>query len=215
MKEMIKMNCKEVKRFLLKDSSYFNLELPPYYTFNDLLKGIEKQINKKKRLNELCKNKPNEFEDVNYKLFYNKDGKFDWRPIELINPILYVYLVNLISEHNNWEELKELFKKFQENEKIICCSIPVESDDKDSDKKEAILNWWNRFEQSTIEKSLSFNWMAITDITNCYGSIYTHSISWAINGKKNAKENKKQDNLGNEIDKVIMAMSYGQTNGIP
>lgn len=159
--------------------------------------------------------RPNNYEDVNYKLFYNKDGKFDWRPIELINPILYVYLVNLISEHNNWEELKELFKKFQENEKIICCSIPVESDDKDSDKKEAILNWWNRFEQSTIEKSLSFNWMAITDITNCYGSIYTHSISWAINGKENAKKNKKQDNLGNEIDRVIMAMSNGQTNGIP
>ena len=190
MKKIIEMKCKEVKKFLLKDSSYFNLELSPYYIFNDLLKKIDDNIKDKKKLGDLCidKIRPNDYEDVNYKLFHNKDGKFDWRPMELINPILYVYLVNLISEHNNWEELKELFKKFQENEKIICCSIPVESDDKDSDKKEAILNWWNRFEQSTIEKSLSFNWMAITDITNCYGSIYTHSISWAINGKENAKK---------------------------
>ena len=217
MKKMIDMNNEELKRFLLKDSSYFNLELPPYYKFNGLLIYIDNKIKDKKELKDLCsgKKRPNNYEDVNYKLFYNKDGKFDWRPIELINPILYVYLVNLISEKNNWKELKKIFKKFQKNKKIICCSIPVESYDRNSDKKEGILNWWNRFEQSTIEKSLSFNCMAITDITNCYGSIYTHSIIWAINGKKNAKENKKQDNLGNEIDKVIMAMSYGQTNGIP
>ena len=28
--EMIKMSSKEVKKFLLKDNSYFNLELPLY-----------------------------------------------------------------------------------------------------------------------------------------------------------------------------------------
>lgn len=104
--EMIKMSSKEVKKFLLKDNSYFNLELPPYYTFNDLLKKIDDNIKDKKKIGDLCggKIRPNNYEDVNYKLFHNKDGKFDWRPMELINPILYVYLVNLISENNNWEE---------------------------------------------------------------------------------------------------------------
>ena len=216
MRKIIEMNCKEVKKFLLKDSSYFNLELPPYYTFNNLLNEIEKQINRTKQLNELCKDKPNECENVNYKLFYNKDGKFDWRPIELINPILYVYLVKLISEEDNWKEIKRVFKEFQKNEKIICCSIPIESYNRNLDKKETILNWWDQFEQNTISKSLIFNWMAITDITNCYGSIYTHSISWALEGKEEAKKNKQnKKTLGNQIDQIIRAMSYGQTNGIP
>ena len=58
--------------------------------------------------------------------------------------------------------------------------------------------------------------MAITDITNCYGSIYTHSISWALEGKEEAKKNKQnKKTLGNQIDQIIRAMSYGQTNGIP
>ena len=30
--------------------------------------------------------------------------------------------------------------------------------------------------------------MAATDITNCYSSIYTHSLSWAIEGKEKAKK---------------------------
>ena len=83
---------------------------------------------------------------MNYKLFHNKDGKFDWRPIELINPILYVYLVKLISEEDNWKELKRVFKEFQKNEKIICCSIPIESYNRNLDKKETILNWWDQLE---------------------------------------------------------------------
>lgn len=64
--------------------------------------------------------------------------------------------------------------------------------------------------------SLKFNCMAITDITNCYGSIYTHSIAWAIETKEIAKTNINDSSLlGNKIDKIIQDMSYGQTNGIP
>ena len=58
--------------------------------------------------------------------------------------------------------------------------------------------------------------MIETDITDCYGSIYTHSIAWAVHGRELAKE--KRDNsalLGNTIDKCIQNMRSGQTNGIP
>ena len=55
-----------------------------------------------------------------------------------------------------------------------------------------------------------------TDISDCYGSIYTHSISWALHTKEKAKTNKLDKNLiGNVIDKHLQDMSYGQTNGIP
>ena len=56
------------------------------------------------------------------------------------------------------------------------------------------------------------------DITNCYSSVYTHTISWAIHGKDTAKSNKKNKKiklLGNIIDGLIQDMSSGQTNGIP
>ena len=71
------------------------------------------------------------------------------------------------------------------------------------------------FEQKSISLALKFNCMAVTDITNCYGSIYTHSIAWAIETKNIAKTDHSDTLLGNKIDAIIQAMSYSQTNGIP
>ncbi len=38
-----------------------------------------------------------DFNNVNYKLITNKDGKYSWRPFQLIHPALYVNLVNNIT----------------------------------------------------------------------------------------------------------------------
>lgn len=58
-----------------------------------------------------------------------------------------------------------------------------------------------------------------TDIEDCYSSIYTHSIPWALHGKETIKlklqSRKKGDLFGNYIDDLIQGLSYGQTNGIP
>lgn len=57
--------------------------------------------------------------------------------------------------------------------------------------------------------------MGCTDISNCYASIYTHVIPWAIHTKDVAKQDKTNDLIGNLIDTKIRNMNYGQTNGIP
>ena len=55
-----------------------------------------------------------------------------------------------------------------------------------------------------------------TDVTNCYPSIYTHSISWAIHTKSVAKASKRTGSLvGNSLDKLISNGQHGQTIGIP
>lgn len=66
--------------------------------------------------------------------------------------------------------------------------------------------------------SLEYNCVFDTDVADCYGSIYTHSIAWAVEGKKVAKslEGKKNKKLlGNIIDASIQDAQYKQTNGIP
>lgn len=219
MRRILDMSNDDAKLFLLKNKSYFSLDLPPYFDFNNLLLSIDNKL-KGKNLRDFYKDNktipPKKCENVNYKILHNKDGKFDWRPFEIIHPALYVYLVNEICEKDNWKKINERFKLFQKNKKIVCCSIPCESSNKKMDKKDTILNWWNTFEQKSIAMSLKFNCMAKTDITNCYGSIYTHSIAWAIETKEIAKKNINDTSLlGNQIDKIIQDMSYGQTNGIP
>lgn len=103
MKKITKMKNTEAKKFLLKSSSYCNIELPKYFDFQPLLDNVLIQVGKKE-LYSLCKSKkdiPDNYSDVNYKLLNNKDGKYAWRPIEIIHPALYIELVNRICEPLN------------------------------------------------------------------------------------------------------------------
>jgi hypothetical protein len=62
---------------------------------------------------------------------------------------------------------------------------------------------------------LEFSHVLHTDVVDCYGSLYTHSISWAIHGLEEAKRNKGNNALlGNKIDMHIRSSRHGQTNGI-
>jgi hypothetical protein len=95
-------------------------------------------------------------------------------------------------------------------------SIPVVSLSRRKDKAEQISHWWQAIEQQSLKLSLDYEYMIETDITDCYGSIYTHAIVWALHGKKTGKKEKNNKSLiGNIIDWHIQNMSYGQTNGIP
>ena len=67
-----------------------------------------------------------------------------------------------------------------------------------------------------MELAVSYRYMFATDITNCYGSIYTHTVAWALMGKDEAKQKRHNSSLlGNIIDNYLQGMQYGQTNGIP
>lgn len=78
-----------------------------------------------------------------------------------------------------------------------------------------ILTWWQMIEQKSLTLSLDFKYVLHTDIADCYSSIYTHSIPWAIHTKEKAKKNRKNSLFGNTIDTHLQDMSCGQTNGIP
>jgi hypothetical protein len=51
------------------------------------------------------------------------------------------------------------------------------------------------------------------DITQCFSSIYTHSLAWAVVGKEQAKAD-RSSGFGNEFDGVMQRSNYGQTNGL-
>lgn len=187
---ILEKNNKEAKKFFMQGTKYCTIELPTYFSFDNVLKEASKRIGQKhlkevSKGGDLCsKNYPN----VNYTLFTNKDGKYSWRPLQLINPILYVLLVNEITSKDNWDKITKKFKEFYNNEKIKSFDIPKESIDiKNNDKKSTIIEWWEEIEQESIKLSLKYNCILKTDITDCYGSIYTHTIPWAIHGEKKKK----------------------------
>lgn len=52
------------------------------------------------------------------------------------------------------------------------------------------------------------------DITKCFNSIYTHSMCWAIKGKKNAKADAGCYNFENRVDKLMQKINLNETAGI-
>lgn len=214
-RSILKMSCNEAKAFLLKGESYCSLDLPLYFQFNDLLDGVAKVLHGEK-FSDLWDQKPKGFDGVNHLILNNKDGKYAWRPIELIHPALYISLVNQITETAHWLQIRERFNEFGNNNKIKCLSLPVESLTKEKNKAEQVTHWWHAVEQKSIELALDYKFVIHTDITDCYGAIYTHSIAWALHTKSKAKKKQRcQSLLGNIIDRHIQDMRHGQTNGIP
>lgn len=217
-KSVLEMDCKEAKQFFMKQESYCPLKLPEYFSFKHVLEDADKLLNKSE-INSIQKAdvKEQSVPNINCDIVINKDGKYDWRPMKIVHPIAYVDLVNTITSENNWKSINDRFATFRKNRSIKCISMPLNTENiGDSDTKEIILNWWEEFEQYSISAALEYTYCVQTDITNCYGSIYTHSISWAIDGKTNAKKSRgKEKTLGEKIDQKIRNMQFGQTNGIP
>ncbi len=200
----------EAKEFFLRESSFCNIELPKYFSFSSILEFLSTRS-----LDSIKTVSARKIEDANYTLVCNKDGKYAWRPLQIINPVIYVKIVNLVTKQDNWSFIKQRFQEFQKDPNICCTSIPIYQTLNESTKPKQILNWWSEFEQKSVQLSIEYSHVFLTDITDCYGSIYTHSIAWAIHGKEFAKEQKSDHSLlGNSIDDFIEDMRFGQTNGI-
>ena len=210
---ILDLDAKEALFFFLDSNHYYKEALPSYINFSKILSAINNFLSA--HPNILNQTHPENYESVNYIIASNKDGKYDWRPFELINPILYVQLARTITEETYWKDICNQFKDFAVNPCIECMSIPVVQNTLQTNQKAQILTWWENIEQRSIELSLDYEYLVETDITNCYGSVYTHSIAWALHTKDIAKQQRKDKLIGNIIDKYIRSMRYGQTNGIP
>jgi len=225
---ILDLPCEQAKLFFMNNTSYTDIDLPKYFSFEKLLYDVDQAIwdknlsdffatsyNQQKNKNIPCS--PKDYNDVNYKLLVNKDGLYAWRQFQLIHPAMYVAMVNYITEDENWKYICDKFTEFRQNNHIQCMSIPVIPTDTQKTQKSAqILSWLQNVEQESIKRSLEYSCLFTTDITDCYPSIYTHSLAWSLHGKPTAKANRRDPKLiGNQIDMFLQDMSFGQTNGIP
>ena len=208
------MTAKQARAFFLKPESYCRLDLPPYFDFGLLLRPVAKHLATNPLVSTKAKQRT--CEGVNHTIYSNKDGRYAWRPFQLVHPAIYVDLVNLITEPNAWAQIQSRFAEFAKDPRIRCLSLPQESPMKRKDQGAQVRHWWQGIEQASVELALDFTFVLHADITDCYASIYTHTIAWAMHEKLTAKHKRNDKQLvGNQIDKRIQDMRQGQTNGIP
>lgn len=142
-------------------------------------------------------------------LFSIYKGKNARRRMAIPNPLNYMRIVNCIVDNRN-----DIIKLFNASN----ISLTKPSSNQDDTQKRA----YNRISNTPTEtrreneKLFSNNSVCIKmDISNFFDSIYTHSVSWAIHGKADAKANQKdRSKLGNKIDDALQNLNDRQTHGI-
>lgn len=215
MSRIIDLDAADARAYLSRPECYFRSDFPSYISFDQILKDVDKVLGGQS-YTAFQKPKPMrafELSGVNYEIISTKDGRFGWRTFELIHPAIYIGLLQTICDAANWKLLQDRFKALH-CDTVECTSHLIAPDNGDGHDEAQILNWWLRYEQRSLELSLEYTHILKTDVTNCYGSLYTHSISWALHGFEEAKADQSDNLMGNKIDRHIRDGRYGQTNGI-
>jgi hypothetical protein len=138
--------------------------------------------------------------------------------------VMHPEIHNDIAVHisKNW---KKIVKAMIPNDSIVSAySFPVPIDSKNPGRigqlrsGRAIYEFIGMIDDDLASVAYRYTHLVKADIKNFYPSIYTHSISWALHGKKRARKPQNLRNnrlLGNRLDKLFQNASDGCTNGIP
>ncbi len=214
-KNILSLSSNEALDFFMKSEQFHGFELPEYFDFDKVLAFVKESIGDKPYDDCLADVSPDDLPDVNLDILLNKDGRYAVRPLILANPFLYYFLARELCCPSGWEAIQKCFTAYQVPH-IASCALPVVPEKVEPFHKSAtILNWWNTMEQRSLELSLEYRYMFVTDITNCYGSINPQSIEWALSCKNTKYENSENHRLAENIRKYLRAMQHGHNIGIP
>ncbi|WP_210352035.1 RNA-directed DNA polymerase [Xanthobacter dioxanivorans] len=130
------------------------------------------------------------------------------RQFSVAHPVMAHDSAKIIDDRSS--ELNQFFLKSN-----FSLSRPIYDEKSD---RAVNISTHSELEKVISEKLSVYRFIAKTDISRFYHSIYTHSIPWALHGRLAAKEDRSFDsNLiwGNKIDQIIRQGQDGQTIGIP
>ncbi len=214
---ILSLSSEEALDFLLKSEQYHSFELPEYFTFDEVLSFVRETIGTKSYDECLGALSPDHLDSVNFEMLLNKDGRYAVRPLTLANPYLYYFLVREICCPSHWEAIQRCFQAYTVPH-ITSCALPIVPDPKRKEafhKSSTILNWWNTMEQRSVELSLEYRYMFISDITNCYGSINPQCIAWALACSGTRYETEENTSLATNIQRYLHALQQGRNIGLP
>lgn len=130
------------------------------------------------------------------------------RMLGVPNPVSQYYLANAIAEHQ--DEFEAIFSRSAIS--LTPAQINAIGSRAVSMPKLSLLGEKRIQAYSTARAILQ------TDVLSFYHAIYTHSIPWALHGKRVAKRKRDPNDLGmygNRIDALLRGCQDGQTIGIP
>lgn len=110
----------------------------------------------------------------------------------------------------NWKDIREFLARSEFSQ-----SIP---ENNPKDDRAVTITSHSDLEAIRLSRLSHYRFIAKTDISRFYHSIYTHSIPWAFHGKDAAKKDKQVSSsiiIFNKLDQIVRSGQDGQSIGIP
>lgn len=213
-KTVLSLKSSEALDYFMSTRQFHAFELPEYFDFTQVLDYVRKSIGNKS-YDECIIQSAADLQNVNFDIMLNKDGRYAVRPLMLSNPFLYYFIAREICQAKNWTAIKNCFKHYRVPT-ITSCALPVIPDEVESfHESTIILNWWNEVEQKSIELSMDYRYMFVTDITNCYGTINPETIDWALSMKDTPYATDKNHAMARNLITYLRDIQQGRNMGIP
>ncbi len=131
------------------------------------------------------------------------------RVLSMPNPAFH-YLLSL--------KLADAFDLFEFENDFLSMGYSMSFPKFEHDKRNRAFEFsqgWDRIPLRRLRERAKGRFLVKTDIARFFPSIYTHSIPWALHGKKKAKQDRSSGLDGNFIDTLVRNTQDGQTLGIP
>lgn len=135
------------------------------------------------------------------------------RPLGIPNPAAYQQLCKYISEI--WLSLQQYFEEETKGQSHLISRTHIRKM-KDTDLLFS-MNYKNWKVDGTPEPDMLFGarYLVHADVSNCFPSIYSHALSWALVGKDVAKQNINDKSLWyNKLDFYTRNVKNGETHGL-
>ena len=132
------------------------------------------------------------------------------RKLALVNPISQLYLAKSIAD--NWVDIQKHIQKSN-----VSLDIPQILDDAG---RAVPKPDFNLISLNRLDAEARYRHILVSDISRFYGTIYTHTLPWALHGKAFCKANVNNHTvmsalLGDALDRYVRKGQDNQTIGIP
>lgn len=208
----------------ITEFGFFSELIPPCFTSRNLANNLSRilpLVNTSRK--QSTYSKKNQTKPSQLSIYKNDISR---RILSVPNPESFLRVAKLYAE--NWEKIK-LFAKSDNSLSPITYIYDYNGFQKETINNSKLIekykfkSYYINGIKECIRVALGYQYRLRVDIASCYNSIYTHSITWAICGKDNAKKylrDKKPEDikinyeLGDNIDAFTRFQKSNETNGI-
>ena len=135
------------------------------------------------------------------------------RPMGIPNPGAYQLLCKCLSQV--WPNLQNYFNTQTGKHSYIISRIHLRKTQKGDSLFQMNYKNWNDDGFPESDLMIGAKYVVCADISNCFPSIYSHALAWALVGKDTAKRTQRNQSIWyNRLDFYTRNIRFGETHGL-